>query len=181
MRVLLVVDPQNDFCPGGALGVRDGVKIMPAINKLIHHFDHVIASCDWHPEDTIHFEKWPVHCVRDTYGAEFHQDLRTRKIKKVFKKGTGNKDDGYSAFEATNENLHEYLKSNKVNELYIAGLTTEYCVKFTAFDAIKLGYKTFIFHDAIAAVEANPGDKERALEEMQEKGVVLLSTKSIMV
>lgn len=180
MRILLVVDAQKDFCPGGALGVMDGNKIMPRINKLIQGFDHVIASRDWHPEDTIHFEKWPPHCIRETEGAEFHDELSVRKFKKIFNKGTGNKDDGYSAFEATNENLHEYLQENNVNELYLAGLTTEYCIKQTALDAIRLGYKTFVFKDAIAPVDMNPGDAEAALEEIQDKGVVLLSTKTIM-
>jgi nicotinamidase/pyrazinamidase len=91
---LLIVDVQNDFCPGGALGVKDGDKIVPTINKIIKKFDLVISSQDWHPEDSVHFEKWPVHCVAGTKGAEFHPDLKSEKIDLRLIKGTDNKDDG---------------------------------------------------------------------------------------
>lgn len=180
MRALLVVDVQRDFCPGGALGVKDGNKIIPNINRLMQEFDLVVASRDWHPEETVHFEKWPVHCVRDTEGAEFHPDLNLRQIDKEFVKGTENKDDGYSAFEATNENLADYLKAKEVEELYVCGLTTEYCVKFTSIDAVKNGFKTFLFTDSIAAVNMNPGDAEKALEEMQQEGVIFLTSKIVL-
>lgn len=180
MRALLVVDVQRDFCPGGALGVKDGNKIIPNINRLMQEFDLVVASRDWHPEETVHFEKWPVHCVRDTEGAEFHPELHLRQIDKEFVKGTENKDDGYSAFEATNENLADYLKAKDVDELYVCGLTTEYCVKSTAVDAVKNGFKTFLFTDSIAAVNMNPGDAEKALEEMQQEGVIFLTSKIVL-
>ncbi len=180
MRALLVVDVQNDFCPGGALGVKDGNKIIPHINNLIREFDFVVASRDWHPEDTVHFEKWPVHCVRGTEGAEFHPDLMVRKIDKIFDKGTKNKDDGYSAFEATNADLAAFLKDKEVEELYICGLTTEYCVKQTTLDAVTNGFKTFLFTDAIAPVNMNPGDEEKALNEMQDAGVIFLTSKIVL-
>lgn len=180
MRALLVVDVQKDFCPGGSLGVADGNKIIPNINKIINSFDFVIASRDWHPEETVHFEKWPEHCVRDTEGAEFHDQLLKRKFSFVFDKGTRNTDDGYSAFEATNADLNACLKDKGVDELYLAGLTTEYCIKNTALDSIRNGYKTFVFLDAIAPVDANPGDEDAALEEMQNAGAVLLSSKTVL-
>lgn len=180
MKALIVVDVQNDFCPGGALGVKDGNKIVPIINGLTQEFDLVVASRDWHPEETVHFDIWPVHCVRGTEGAEFHPELSTRKFDKVFDKGTGNKDDGYSAFEATSENLNGFLKDKGVDEVYICGLTTEYCVKSTAMDALNNGYKTFLFTDAIAPVNNQPGDEEKALDEMQEAGVIFLTSKIVL-
>src|SRR5690606_19482878 len=109
-KALLIVDVQNDFCPGGALAVKDGDKVVPVINGIIDKFDLVLASKDWHPVDSVHFEKWPVHCVQNTYGADFHPDLQTDKIDRVLLKGTQNKDDGYSAFEATNVSLADFLR-----------------------------------------------------------------------
>jgi nicotinamidase/pyrazinamidase len=168
MKALLIVDVQNDFCPGGALGVEGGDEVVPIINQLAPKFDLVVASRDWHPEDTVHFEKWPVHCVKGTKGAEFHSDLKQDAIDQYVVKGTANKDDGYSAFEATNLNLAEFLQEKKVDILYVAGLTTDYCVKFTAIDAAKNGFDTRVIVDATRAVEAQPGDKNKAIAEMRE-------------
>ncbi len=170
MKALLIVDVQNDFCPGGALGAPGTDEVVPVINRLQEQFDLVVASKDWHPEETVHFEKWPPHCIRETEGAAFHPDLQTQKIDTVFLKGTGNKDDGYSAFEATNEDLAGFLKSKGVDELYVAGLTTDYCVKHTALDAAKNGFRTIVVKDAIRPVNANPGDEDKALEEMEDAG-----------
>ncbi len=178
-RCLLIVDLQNDFCPGGALPVKDGDKIVKPINKMMEKFDIVIASKDMHPEKTVHFERWPVHCVRGTKGSEFHPDLKSEKIGFVFEKGTGNKDDGYSAFEATNKNLEEFLKENKVDELYVCGLATDYCVKATVLDALKKGFKTFVLTDCIKAVNVNPDDGEKSLKEMENKGAILIESKEI--
>lgn len=177
MKALLIVDLQNDFCPGGALGVKDGHKIIPVINELAKEFELVIASRDWHPEETVHFEKWPVHCVANTEGASFHPELKMRQVQQVFDKGTTNADDGYSAFEATNLSLADYLNARGVDELYLCGLTTEYCVKSTAMDALKAGFKTFVYTDAIAPVNLTPGDAEKALSDMQESGVIFLTSK----
>ena len=129
MKALIIVDLQNDFCPGGALGVKDGDKIVPTINQLTGKFDVVFTSQDWHPEDSKHFEGWPKHCIRDTEGAELHPGLDRSKVDYFLLKGTSKNDDGYSAFEATNINLAETLKNNNIDEVYICGLTTEYCVK----------------------------------------------------
>ena len=179
MKALLIVDLQNDFLPGGALPAPDGKQIIPVVNKLIGHFDLVIASKDWHPEDTVHFEKWPVHCMPNSEGAAFPEELEQSKIKTIGLKGTRNSDDGYSAFEATNIQLNDYLQENKVDELYICGLTTEYCVKNTVLDALNADYKTFVVRDAVAAVKAEPGDEEKAWQEMQEAGATIIDSDKI--
>ena len=176
MRALLIVDVQNDFCPGGALAVPDGDKIVPVINSLMDEFELVVASKDWHPSQTVHFQKWPVHCVHNRPGAEFHPGLESVKIGQVFLKGTGNKDDGYSAFEATNLNLEKFLRERKVTDLYVAGLATDYCVRASTLDAVRLGFKTYVVEDAIAAVDVNPGDGSRAIDEMKKSGVVVLDS-----
>ena len=179
MKALFIVDVQNDFCPGGALAVSNGDRIIPIINDLIEKFSLVAASKDWHPEKSAHFDKWPLHCVQNQNGAEFHPELKSTSINRVFFKGTGGKDDGYSAFEATNENLEKYLKDAGVTELYVTGLATDYCVKASAIDASKRGFITYVVTDAIAAVNVNPGDGDKALEEMKNAGVRLISSKEI--
>ena len=180
MEALLIVDLQNDFCPGGALGVENADSIVPTINQLAEKFDLVVASKDWHPPKSIHFEKWPVHCVRNTPGAEFHPSLNTKAIEQVFLKGTEDKDDGYSAFEATNIDLTEYLRNRGVDTNYIVGLTTDYCVKETAIDSAKNGFKTIVVRDAIKAVNAEPGDGDDALKAMQSAGCELVSVHDIL-
>lgn len=178
-KALLIVDVQNDFCPGGALAVKDGDKVVPVINGIIDKFDLVLASKDWHPVDSVHFEKWPVHCVQNTYGADFHPDLQTDKIDRVLLKGTQNKDDGYSAFEATNISLADFLREEGVTDLYVCGLATDYCVKATALDACKLGFRTYVITDAVAAVNLNPGDDKKALEEISSQGCILVNSSEI--
>ncbi|MDD3494333.1 MAG: nicotinamidase [Dysgonamonadaceae bacterium] len=178
-KALLIVDVQNDFCPGGALAVKDGDKVVPVINGIIDKFDLVLASKDWHPVDSVHFEKWPVHCVQNTYGADFHPDLQTDKIDRVLLKGTQNKDDGYSAFEATNISLADFLRGEGVTDLYVCGLATDYCVKATALDACKLGFRTYVITDAVAAVNLNPGDDKKALEEISSQGCILVNSNEI--
>jgi nicotinamidase/pyrazinamidase len=178
-KALLIVDVQNDFCPGGALAVKDGDKVVPVINGIIDKFDLVLASKDWHPVDSVHFEKWPVHCVQNTYGADFHPDLQTNKIDRVLLKGTQNKDEGYSAFEATNISLADFLREEGVTDLYVCGLATDYCVKATALDACKLGFRTYVITDAVAAVNLNPGDDKKALEEISSQGCILVNSSEI--
>lgn len=178
-KALLIVDVQNDFCPGGSLGVSDGDKIIPTINNLIEKFDIIISSQDWHPVETVHFEKWPPHCVADTFGAAFHPALHSDKIDLKLKKGTKNSDDGYSAFEATNTNLAQYLHEQKVTFLYICGLTTDYCVKQTSLDALSQGFHSYVITDAIAAVNVKPGDGRKALQEMYTAGCTLVESGEI--
>lgn len=179
LKALIIVDVQRDFCPGGALPAAAGNDIVPVINKLAEKFNFIVASKDWHPAKTVHFEKWPVHCVRGSAGAKFHKQLDVEKINEVALKGTGNSDDGYSAFEATNIDLVYWLKKNDISDVYICGIATEYCVKSTAMDATKAGFNTYVIVDAVAGVEVNPGDTEKAFKEMEEAGVKLVNKKLV--
>jgi nicotinamidase/pyrazinamidase len=180
MNALLIVDVQNDFCPGGALPAPEGNRVVPVINKMMEKFPIIIASRDMHPPESMHFKKWPKHCISGTYGAEFHPDLHTHKIQKEFHKGTSNVDDGYSAFEATNEDLYGFLKENRLEDIYITGLTTEYCVKNTALDSVKHGFKTYVLTDAIAAVEPHSDNEKKALDEMKNSNILLIASDEIV-
>ena len=175
-RCLMVVDVQNDFCPGGALPASNGDAVVPVINRIIDKFDLVIASRDMHPEQTVHFDKWPPHCVAGTPGSEFHPDLNWEAIHVFVEKGTGNRDDGYSAFEGTNLNLEDLLREHEVDEVYVAGLTLEYCVQTTALDALKAGFPTAVIIDATRAIDAEPGDAEYAMKQMRSKGAVFITS-----
>jgi nicotinamidase/pyrazinamidase len=179
VKALLVVDVQNDFCPGGALAVPHGDKVVPVINGLMKQYDIVVASKDWHPLDSVHFKKWPPHCVQNSKGAEFHPQLATNGISEVFLKGTKNKDDGYSAFEATSDDLEKVLRKKKVDDIYICGLATDYCVRASALDAAKKGFRTFVVIDAVEAVNVKPEDGAHALEEMRSRGITLVSSRDI--
>lgn len=178
-KALLIVDVQNDFCPGGALAVKNGDKIIPVINSILDKFDAVLASKDWHPENSVHFEKWPPHCVAGTEGADFHPGLDTDKIDLTLLKGTQNKDDGYSAFEAANFSLSDFLREQKTANLYVCGLATDYCVKATAIDACNEGFHTYVITDAIAAVNLHPGDDKKAIQEMYRDGCSFIESGEI--
>jgi len=184
---LVVVDVQNDFAdPKGSLSVKGGDTIVPHVNELVTaaHAAHSIVAYtqDWHPPDTPHFAKdggiWPVHCVRDTWGAAFHPDLVVDG--EVVRKGTGG-EDGYSGFtmrdpvtgEDTSTGLDERLNAHGVEAVVVVGLATDYCVKATALDAVRLHYPTTVLRDCIAAVDVEPGDGDRALRELEAAGVTL--------
>jgi nicotinamidase/pyrazinamidase len=179
MRGLLIVDVQNDFCPGGSLAVPEGDSVVPIINQLMGKFTVVVASKDWHPLASVHFKHWPPHCVQNTGGAEFHPGLQSEKIQQVFLKGTRDKDDGYSAFEATNLDLNEYLTAKGITDLYVTGLATDYCVKASALDAAKNGMRTFVVTDAVAAVNVKPDDGRESLEAMKAAGVSLVNSSQV--
>jgi nicotinamidase/pyrazinamidase len=179
MKALIIVDVQNDFCPGGALPAPDGDKVIPVINRLMDKFPVILASRDAHPSNSSHFEKWPVHCVKGTRGADFHPGLHVSKIQQELLKGTADKDDGYSAFEATNQNLAEFLKNKQVTDVYITGLTTEYCVKSTALDSVHNGFKTYVVTDAVAPVEPDSDNEKNALSEMKNEGIILVTSDHI--
>lgn len=178
-KALIIVDVQQDFCPGGALAAPKGNDIIPVINALMDQFDFVVASKDWHPAKTVHFDKWPPHCIRGTVGAAFHPDLKEQKMDAVVLKGTGNSDDGYSAFEATNIDLSHWLKKNGVDEVYITGIATEYCVMSTAIDAVQSGFKVNVITDAIAAVNQKEDDEENALQKMQGYNIRLVTSRDV--
>lgn len=179
MKALIVVDVQNDFCPGGSLAVAHGDEVVPVINKLMDRFGLVVASKDWHPQGSVHFDKWPVHCVRDSHGSEFHPDLESEHIDEIFLKGTGNKDDGYSAFEATSSSLVDYLNEKGVTELYVTGLATDYCVRASALDAVEHGFRTYLISDAVRAVDLNAGDGDNAIDEMRTGGVEVVTSQEV--
>lgn len=178
-KALLIVDVQNDFCPGGSLAIKEGNQIVPIINDLMNKMDLVIATQDWHPQDSTHFLKWPVHCVANTDGAKLNPGLNHDKIDQITLKGTGHDDPGYSAFDATNISLPYYLREQDVESLYVVGLATDYCVRASALDAVKLGLHTYIVTDAIAAVDLKEGDGKKALDEMYKAGCLLIEAKDV--
>ena len=174
-KAILIVDLQNDFCPGGALGVKEGDQIIPTVNKYIELFlKHrlpVFVSRDWHPEDTSHFKSsggpWPQHCVQNTKGAEFHPGFKVPVNAIILSKGTNPELDGYSVFEARdsqNKFFSQLLKEMGVEELYIAGIATDYCVKMTSLDAFKNGFKVNVLTDAIKGVDEQ--DSQHAIDEI---------------
>ena len=184
-RALILVDIQNDFCPGGSLAVREGDEIVPIVNELQKHFDLVVATKDWHPQGHSSFAMlWPPHCVQGTRGAEFVPTLDTSRIARTFLKGTDMEVDSYSGF-FDNEHrratgLGDYLKAQGVNEVVIVGLATDYCVKYTALDALALGFNTTVVRDACRGVEVNAGDTERALAEMAEAGAEIVESRELL-
>ena len=195
MKALILVDLQNDFCPGGALAVREGDRVIPVANGLQGSFDLVVATQDRHPADhgsvaANHEGKqpgdvielgglaqilWPVHCVQGTPGAELHPDLDRGRIREVFRKGTDPAVDSYSGFfdngrrKATG--LGDYLRGRGARDVYVCGLATDYCVKFTALDAAQLGFRTFLVEDACRGVDLSAGDVEKAVADMKRAGV----------
>lgn len=178
-KALLIVDVQNDFCPGGSLAIKEGNDIVPIINDLMNKVDVVITTQDWHPHDSTHFEDWPVHCVADTDGSKLNPKLNQDKIDQFTLKGTDQDDHGYSAFDATNISLPGYLKEQDVDSLYVVGLATDYCVRASALDALKLGFHTYVVTDAIAAVDLKEGDGKKALDEMYKAGCLLVEAKDV--
>jgi len=189
-KALLIIDVQNDFCPAGALAVPEGDKIIPNLNKYIKIFSQkklaIFASRDWHLKKTIHFKKfggvWPVHCVQNTKGAQFHPKLKLPKGTIILSKGMDPEKDSYSAFQAQDANNIDFLillKYLGVQQLYIGGLATDYCVKFSAVDALKNAFKVKLLMDAIKGVNLKPNDSEGAIKEMVKKGAKKISLKDM--
>jgi nicotinamidase/pyrazinamidase len=174
-RALLIIDFQNDFTPGGALAVDEGDTIAPRINELAASGDYelVVATRDWHPPDHGSFVEnggpWPVHCVRDTPGAQLHERIDTDLIDAIIDKGRTGEKEGYSGFEDTD--LEDMLRERGVDTVHVAGLALDYCVRATALDAKRAGFNVILHRDATRAVEMNPGDGERAVAELREAGV----------
>jgi nicotinamidase/pyrazinamidase len=183
---LILVDIQNDFCPGGALAVAGGDEIIEAVNRLMPKFRLVISTQDWHPANHVSFKEqggpWPPHCVQNTRGAELHPALRTDRIAHYFRKASSPEKDAYSEFEGVDESgrtLDELLKSSGVKQVYVVGLATDYCVRATALDALALGYKVFVVKDATRAVNVNDDDGAKALDEMKGRGARLVASDEI--
>lgn len=183
-KALIVVDVQNDFCPGGALAVADGNEVVAPLNKLIKEFldrgEPVYKTRDWHPVRTKHFQAyggvWPVHCVEGTFGSEFHADLSDDPRATVVSKGMDETADGYSGFDGTN--LAQRLREEGVNEVWIGGLATDYCVKHTVVDARRAGFKVKALADAMRAVNVNPDDGLKAINEMRDAGAEIVGNEA---
>jgi len=204
MKALIIVDVQNDFLPNGALAVSEGDQIIPIVNNLMNKFDLVVATQDWHPKEHGSFASnhknmnpgdqielfglnqvlWPDHCIQHTYGAEISKALNTSVIDHIVKKGTDILIDSYSGFfdngKKKETGLHDYLKSKGVDMVFVVGLATDYCVKFTALDAAALGYRTFVVPDATRAVNLNDGDYPKALEEMKAAGIGMINSQELL-
>lgn len=197
---LILVDIQNDFIPGGALAVPDGDAVVEVANRVMNNFDLVVATQDWHPADHGSFAcqhagrkpgefielngltqiLWPDHCIMDTKGAKFVTGLNVERITKIFRKGIDRAVDSYSGFfdngQRNDTGLGNYLKTQNVDEIAVMGLATDYCVKVTAMDARKLGFRTKLIKEGVRGVELNKGDCEKALNEMKDAGITVIST-----
>ena len=204
MNALILVDIQNDFLPGGALAVPEGDQIVPIVNRLQPRFDLIVATQDWHPAEHGSFAAnhpnrtpgeridlhglpqilWPTHCVQETPGADFAPGLDRQRWARVFVKGTDPAIDSYSGFydnghrQATG--LGDYLRGKGVTDVYVAGLATDYCVKFTVLDAVKLGFRAHLMEDACRGVNLQPGDAAAAIAEMRDAGAQVVHSRQIL-
>ncbi len=198
MRALLVIDVQNDFCPGGALAVPDGDAVVAVANRLMTQYDIVAATQDWHPKNHRSFASnnrgarvhdirdleglqqmmWPDHCVQGTRGAEFHPALDISRFNHVTRKGTDASIDSYSGFfdngHRKQTDLSKELRRKLVDSVDIVGLATDYCVKLTALDARELGFKVRVISEGCRGVDITPGDSRRALDEMRSVGITIV-------
>ena len=200
MNALIIVDLQNDFLPGGALPVPHGDEVIPLANELQRRFELVVATQDWHPPDHGSFAAnhpgkkpgdriildgieqilWPVHCVQNTYGAEFAPAFDTSRIAHVFHKGVERNIDSYSTFfdnaHRRHTGLADYLKERSIKDIYLMGLALDYCVKYSALDAHHLGLNTHVILDGCRGIELESGDIDRALDEMRRAGATILKS-----
>ena len=199
-RALVLVDIQNDFIPGGALAVAEGHEVVPVANKVAKEFEIVVATQDWHPENHGSFASqhegrnpgetielngipqvlWPDHCVQESRGAEFHPDLDTSAFTKVFRKGTDPAIDSYSGFfdngHLRSTGMGEWLRDEGVTDIWVMGLATDYCVRFTALDGVKLDFNVRLIEDGCRGVNLEPQDSESAIEEMRGAGVEIVTS-----
>lgn len=175
---LIVVDVQNDFLPGGALGVPGGDAVIDPINRVMPLFPYVAGTRDWHPRKHKHFHEhggiWPYHCLQNTRGAEFAAGLKTSEFDEVVSKGAEQESHGYDAFEKGH--LAQHLRARGVRRVYVCGLATDYCVRATALAAVREGFETIVLSDAIAAVNVKPGDGDAAIAEMAAHGISFART-----
>jgi len=179
-KALIVVDVQNDFCPGGSLAVAEGDEVVAPLNKLMKEFldrgEPVYKTRDWHPEKTKHFAiyggPWPIHCVQNTRGAEFHSDLLDDPRITVISKGFDERADGYSGFDGTQ--LAQLLRDEEVKEIWVGGLATDYCVKETVIDGVHNGFKVKALADAMRAVNVKTDDGKKAIDLMKEAGAEIV-------
>jgi nicotinamidase/pyrazinamidase len=204
MNCLILTDIQYDFLPGGALAVPKGDEIIPVANKLQAAFPLVVATQDWHPANHASFAVnhpgrkvfdqidldglpqtlWPVHCVQGTHGAALASALDQQRVARIFTKGTDPAIDSYSALfdnrHLRSTGLGEWLQAQGITEVYVCGLATDYCVKFTALDAVKMGFRTYVIEDASRGVNLRPDDVKEALDDMRHAGVTVLKSAQIL-
>jgi nicotinamidase/pyrazinamidase len=181
-KALIVVDVQNDFCPGGSLAVANGDAVVPPLTKLINEFlehgEPVFKTRDWHPASTKHFAAyggtWPIHCVQNTPGAEFHPDLSDDPRITIISKGIDESADGYSGFDGTN--LTQILREQGIEEVWVGGLATDYCVKHTVLDGLREGFAVKALAGAMLPVNVKPGDGEQAIAEMRAAGAEIVGS-----
>jgi nicotinamidase/pyrazinamidase len=203
MKALIIVDIQNDFVPGGVLPVSEGNMTVSVANSLVPYFEHVLGTQDWHPLNHGSFAAnhpgkvpgeiidlnglkqilWPVHCVHNTWGAEFVPGLITGRFEKIFHKGTDPEIDSYSGFfdngHRKSTGLSDYLEKSGIKEIYIMGLATDYCVKYSVLDALHLGLKVTVIADGCRGINLNPGDVEKAYDEMKNIGASIIQSSDI--
>jgi nicotinamidase/pyrazinamidase len=203
MKALILVDIQYDFCPGGSLAVPEGDAIIPLVNRLEGKFELVAATQDWHPHGHASFASahgkkpgetitirgrpqtlWPDHCVQGTHGAELVAGLDRGRIERIFQKGVDPEIDSYSGFldadHKRSTGLADFLRERGARQVYLAGLATDYCVKYTALDAEQLGFEAYVIEDACRGVNLQPGDSEAALREMEAAGVKVVQSGEVM-
>ncbi len=184
---LLIVDMQNDFLPGGNLAVRGSDAIISVVNNYIQNFAAaglpIFASRDFHPADHISFQSrggtWPPHCVAGSQGAEFHPDLHIPENAVIISKGTTQDAEAYSALDATP--LRQQLRNNNIKRVFVCGLATDYCVHASVIDLLKADFSVFVLCDAIKAVDVQPGDGDRALKELTDKGALAITTDNFIL
>ncbi len=201
---LIIVDVQNDFIPGGSLAVKEGDQVVPVINSLQHKFETVVATQDFHPANHGSFAAnhpgktpgefidlngltqilWPVHCVQGSRGAEFHKDLEIKNQITIFQKGMNPEVDSYSGFydnaRRGDTGLGDFLKEKGIRTVFVAGLALDYCVKFTALDAISLGFETYLIVDSTRAVNLQPIDGDLAIQQMESVGVKIIYSNELI-
>lgn len=184
---LVLVDIQNDFCPGGALAVEEGDQIVEVVNRVMSRFPLVISTQDWHPANHISFEaqggRWPPHCLQGSHGAELHPALNTQTIAHYFRKASLPTKDDYSEFQGQDEqgrSLDQVLKSYDVRRIFVVGLATDYCVLATVLEGLKLGFEVYAVTDAMRAVNVEPEDGIKALRQMSAAGAVLVTSNEIL-
>ena len=183
-KALIVVDVQNDFCPGGSLAVAQGDEVIAPLNQLMKEFldrgEPVYKTRDWHPPQTNHFAAyggvWPFHCVQNTRGAEFHPDLLDDPRITIISKGIDDTADGYSGFDGTNQG--ELLREEGVGEIWVGGLATDYCVKETVIGGVRQGFKVKAMADTMRPVNVNPGDGAKAVAEMRDVGAEIIGNEA---
>ncbi|MBM3184564.1 MAG: bifunctional nicotinamidase/pyrazinamidase [Chlamydiae bacterium] len=202
-KALIITDIQRDFLPGGALGISGANFIVPIINQFMEKFEKVVVVRDWHPKnhvsfasthdkragEVVHIEDveqilWPDHCIQNTPGANFADDLHVDKIEAIFEKGTDLKVDSYSAFfdakKHRSTGLFDFLKKHDIKDLCFVGLATDYCILYSALDAIKLGFKVTVIIDACRAINRRLGDEQRAIDKMKEEGVKIITSDALL-